>query len=207
MMFGNDGIFSQPTVVAELMEQQIIEGYLSSTGNFSFSSANYAEGDEFIVIAFASSGGGAVQTVQSGWTTVDTATYTAIWRRTLGASDNPNSYTFQTTASSTAGSFIGFIVRGASTFTGTAYYTTTTYNMTVSSLGNPAIVMAGCANPVGTVTTNLPSGYDDLTLTQNSPPDAMYAEGGSEEVTSGSATISVSTFFSSARPGAIIAAY
>lgn len=205
MMFGDGGIFASGSGV-ELIDSDIVAGTLLSTGSFNFS--GYAAGDEFIVIANSTnSTGGSV--VQSGWTTVDSATNTRIWRRTLAA-DNPNTYDFRSSSSGTNAIFVGFIVRNATTFTGNSYATAAApINMTVTGLGNPALVMAAAGNPNGSSQPTMTTGYSDHSLTDTAP-DAIGVRGGSEIVSSGSQTVIASSGSGQRRPsfsGSIIAAY
>lgn len=117
-MFGNAAIFGQASArPVSLIDQAMDDGTNTSFGAASLSGLSYAEGDTFIVAAVA--GNSQTPVIDgSGWSTIGSESYFRVWQRTLGSSDDPNSYKV-TSGGSTSNRIViaGWVLRDCATVT------------------------------------------------------------------------------------------
>lgn len=185
----------------EFVDFDTCEGALLSTGTFN-SLTGWQQNDWFIVIAACSTGDGPVSFAQSGWTTEISNSIGGIYRRQLGAGDNPNTYGIRPSAAPGHVVAIGYIIRNVTTFQ-SDIDAGSTVSLTESGFTAPAIAM-GSGFRFSAFPPTVNSVFNDTTISSGSP--FVTLTGGYDEIPSSTTTtLSVSGLGTVA--GGLIVAY
>lgn len=202
-MFGNAGIFSQASAPeVSLVGQAIDLGTYFSPAQVS-GITGYAAGDTMFAFVNTPSGASS-QALQSGWSIIENQSEFRVYQRTLGASDNPNNFTFRPTTFVSC-ILAAFVVREANVITSNSYSQTTDYNLSVSGpSANPMLVIVGGGRvDDDTDEPDFGAAYNDLYI--EDAAKGYHLRAGSNLVTTGSPpTITADTTFSRTVKSAII---